>query len=222
MVVTDDEAVATTVRSLRSHAMTSVTWDRHRGHAESYDILDVGFNYRIDEPRAALGLSRLPRLEADLEKRRTMVRAYRSALSGVDGVLVPWEDEEVERSTHFVFGIVLDDEATRDRVRTGLAGRGIQTTAYPCISQFTEYADGVRLPVAESIAARHTALPPLLLVRRGRGQAGRGCTPRRARLTLGAGERGAVPHPPAPRDDPLRSRGGTGSRWRSKSSCACS
>lgn len=159
MVVTDDEAVAARVRSLRSHAMTSVTWDRHRGHAESYDILDVGFNYRIDEPRAALGLARLPRLVEDLAKRRAMVRAYRSALVGLDGVLVPWSDEEVERSTHFVFGVVLEDRAARDTVRAVLGEQGIQTTAYPCISQFTEYAGGVRLPVAEAIADRHTALP---------------------------------------------------------------
>ena len=53
------------MRSLRSHAMTSVTWDRHRGHAESYDIVDVGFNYRMDEPRAALASSMLRRLLAD-------------------------------------------------------------------------------------------------------------------------------------------------------------
>ena len=59
-VVTDDAEFAAKVRSLRSHAMTTVTWDRHRGHADSYDIVDIGFNYRLDEPRAALGLSRLP------------------------------------------------------------------------------------------------------------------------------------------------------------------
>lgn len=159
MVVTDDEALAAKVRLLRSHAMTSVTWDRHHGHAESYDILDVGFNYRIDEPRAALGLSRLTRLAGDLEKRRAMVRAYRSALAGVEGVLVPWADGEVERSTHFVFGVLLDDESSRDMVRRSLGEQGIQTTAYPSISQFTEYDDGVRLPIAEAIAARHTALP---------------------------------------------------------------
>ena len=64
-VLTHDEDFATQVRSLRSHAMTSVTWDRHRGHAETYDILDVGFNYRMDEARAALAASQLRRLLAD-------------------------------------------------------------------------------------------------------------------------------------------------------------
>jgi dTDP-4-amino-4,6-dideoxygalactose transaminase len=58
----------TRVRLLRSHAMTSTTWDRHRGHDPAYDIVDIGFNYRLDEPRAALGLSRLGRLQEALER----------------------------------------------------------------------------------------------------------------------------------------------------------
>ncbi|MTD44731.1 aminotransferase class I/II-fold pyridoxal phosphate-dependent enzyme [Conexibacter sp. W3-3-2] len=160
MVTTDDETLAAKVRSLRSHAMTSVTWDRHRGHAESYDILDVGFNYRLDEPRAALGLSRLGRLEADLDRRRAMTQAYRQALAGLDGVLVPWDDDAlVERATHFCFAVLLEDLATRDRVREELAARGIQTTWYPALTMFSGYADAGSRPRAEAIAARHTALP---------------------------------------------------------------
>ena len=61
------------MRSLRSHAMSSVTWDRHRGYSRSYDVDDVGFNFRMDEPRAALGMSRLPRLAGEIERRREVV-----------------------------------------------------------------------------------------------------------------------------------------------------
>lgn len=61
-VATQDDELARRVRLLRSHAMTSGSWDRHRGHAESYDVVDIGFNYRLDEPRAALALSRLRRV----------------------------------------------------------------------------------------------------------------------------------------------------------------
>ena len=63
LLATDDADVAATARSLRSHAMTSGTWDRHRGHAAAYDVVGMGYNYRLDEPRAALLLARLPRLE---------------------------------------------------------------------------------------------------------------------------------------------------------------
>ena len=103
MVVTHDEALAAKVRSLRSHAMTSVTWDRHLGYAESYDVVDIGFNFRIDEPRAALGLSRLPRVLGDVDRRRELVRSYRERLRSVDGVQCPWDDDDVERSAHFGF-----------------------------------------------------------------------------------------------------------------------
>lgn len=159
MVTSDHEELAAKVRSLRSHAMTSVTWDRHRGHAESYDIVDVGFNYRMDEPRAALGLSRLQRLDADLAARRAHVRAYRSLLADVPGVELPWSDEDVERATHFAFCVLLPDRGTRDRVREALAADGIQTTWYPSITFFTEYESHGRRPVAEEVADRHVALP---------------------------------------------------------------
>ena len=53
MLVTDREDIAEKVRLLRSHGMTSVTWDRHQGHAYSYDVVDLGYNYRSDEIRSA-------------------------------------------------------------------------------------------------------------------------------------------------------------------------
>lgn len=59
MVTTDSQAHAERIRSLRGHALTSGTWDRHRGHAAGYDVVDIGFNYRLDEIRAALGMVRL-------------------------------------------------------------------------------------------------------------------------------------------------------------------
>ena len=75
--VTDDDELAARVKSLRSHAMTSVTWDRHRGHADSYDIIDIGFNYRMDEPRAALATVRLGRLGELVGMRRAAAEAIR-------------------------------------------------------------------------------------------------------------------------------------------------
>jgi dTDP-4-amino-4,6-dideoxygalactose transaminase len=61
MVITDDAELAARMRLLRSHGMTTLTWDRHRGHASGYDVVALGYNYRIDEPRAALARSsRMP------------------------------------------------------------------------------------------------------------------------------------------------------------------
>jgi dTDP-4-amino-4,6-dideoxygalactose transaminase len=162
MVTTADEQFANRVRLLRSHALTSSTWDRHRGHDPAYDVTDVGFNYRLDEPRAALGLSRLGRLEENIATRRRIVRAYRERLAEVPGIELAFDEQAVERSSHFAFPVLLSDRETRDRFRDDLKTNGIQTTWYPALHAFTEYrqfapADG--LPRTTEVADRHCALP---------------------------------------------------------------
>jgi dTDP-4-amino-4,6-dideoxygalactose transaminase len=162
MVSTADERLATRVRLLRSHALTSGTWDRHRGHDPSYDVVDIGFNFRLDEPRAALGLSRLGRLDDDLARRRALVRAYRERLAGIAGVELPWDELAVERSTHFAFPVLLSDRDARDRFREQLRERGVQTTWYPALHTFTEYRDAVAagdLARAGEVSDRHCVLP---------------------------------------------------------------
>ena len=162
VVTTDDDDLAAAVRSLRSHAMTSVTWERHRGHGLGYDVTDIGFNYRMDEPRAALALSRIERLEADIEGRRAVARAYRERFSSIDGLDLPYSDEQVERASHFAFPILVDDSAVRERVRAGLRENGVQSTWYPPLHTLTAYREaGERsiLRSANAIGDRHVALP---------------------------------------------------------------
>jgi dTDP-4-amino-4,6-dideoxygalactose transaminase len=162
MVSTADEELAARVRLFRSHAMTSGTWDRHRGHDPAYDIVDIGFNYRLDEPRAALGLSRLQRLDEDIALRRANVRAYRERLAEVPGIELPFEEQDLERSSHFAFPVLLADRDTRDRFRTELRKDGVQSTWYPALHTFTEYralAPAEGLPMATQVADRHCALP---------------------------------------------------------------
>ena len=161
-VLTADEELATTVRSLRSHAMTSGTWDRHTGHEASYDVVDVGYNYRLDEPRAALGLARLPRLRDDIERRRSAVRRYREALADTPGLTLMWTDVDVDRSSHFAFPVLFESGEERLRVRDALHAQWIQTTRYPALHTFTELAPLAApgsLPAAEAAADRHLALP---------------------------------------------------------------
>jgi dTDP-4-amino-4,6-dideoxygalactose transaminase len=161
-VLTDDVALADRVRSLRSHGMTTVTWDRHRGHAETYDIVEPGFNFRIDEPRAALGHSRLGRLADDIEARREVARGYRARLAGMAGLELPFDDAAVDASSHFAFPVLVADRAARDAFREELQARGIQTTWYPAVHGFTDYrrlAGQLELPHTEAVADRHCALP---------------------------------------------------------------
>jgi dTDP-4-amino-4,6-dideoxygalactose transaminase len=159
MIVSADEELAAKARLLRSHAMTSVTWDRHRGYAESYDVVDIGFNLRIDETRAALGLSRLPRLHDEIAKRRDLVRYYRERLGDVPEITIPWSDADVERASHFGFPIVFETQTARDRAVRELEARRIQTTWYPSITNLSAYRDHPRKPLTEDLSVRHLLLP---------------------------------------------------------------
>jgi dTDP-4-amino-4,6-dideoxygalactose transaminase len=159
MIVTPDDRVADQARALRSHAMTSHTWDRHRGHADSYDVVDIGFNLRIDEPRAALGLSRIPRLHEDIETRRRLVRHYRELLIGTPGLTIPWDEEAVERSAHFGFTVLASSRGERDRLIGALAARGVQTSHYPAITTLTDYRHHPPCPRTEDLADRQLVLP---------------------------------------------------------------
>jgi dTDP-4-amino-4,6-dideoxygalactose transaminase len=162
MVTSAADQLAERVRLLRSHALTSSTWDRHRGHDPAYDIVDIGFNYRLDEPRAALGLSRLGRLPENIEARRALVRGYRERLAGVSGIELCFDEQAVTRGSHFAFPVLLPDRDRRDRFRDELKSAGIQTTWYPALHTFTDYrsyADADGLPAATEAADRHCALP---------------------------------------------------------------
>jgi dTDP-4-amino-4,6-dideoxygalactose transaminase len=157
LLATDDDDVAERVRNLRSHGMTSVTWDRHRGHAATYDVVDIGFNYRMDEPRAALALSRLRRLEDDIGRRRELTRNYRAGLRGLAGIVVPFSDEQVERSSCYVMPIMLADQERQPAFREALRERhGVQTSLlYPAVHEFSAYRQrfgDVSLPRTEDAA----------------------------------------------------------------------
>ena len=171
MLATDDDGVAETVRSLRSHAMTTGTWDRHRGHQLSYDVVGLGYNYRLDEPRAALLISRLRGLDEDLRRRRELVHRYRELLAGVDGLTVPYSDAEVDSSSCYVMPLVLDDPELQAPLRELMRERwNVQTSLlYPSVSEFSAYRDAAgTLPKSERIARTQVTIPALSTPRRGR------------------------------------------------------
>ena len=153
LLATDDEAVAELARTRRSPGMTS-----------DGDVASLGFNYRLDEPRSALALSRLPRLEADIDRRRELVRAYRERLSGLDGLFVPYQDSDVASSSCYVMPVMLRDPGRREGFRDHLRdGHGVQTSIlYPAIHEFTAYRErypGVSLPRTELAARSEVTLP---------------------------------------------------------------
>jgi dTDP-4-amino-4,6-dideoxygalactose transaminase len=164
LLATDDDDVAALARSLRSHGMTSGTWSRQTRETDSYDVIGLGFNYRLDEPRSALLLSRLARLEAEIERRRELTRTYRDRLAGLPHVLIPYDDAGVARSSCYVMPIVVDDDGRRDAVRQRLRDEhGIQTSVfYPAVHEFTAYRSRFgeqRLPHSERVARTEITIP---------------------------------------------------------------
>jgi dTDP-4-amino-4,6-dideoxygalactose transaminase len=159
LVARDDE-IAERARRLRSHAMTTLTWDRHRGHASSYDVVDFGFNYRIDELRAALGLSQLARVDRLNAARARIAARYRERLSGLQRITMPSHGARGV-SAHHLAVLVAESRELRDRLAARLRERRIQTSVhYPAISRFSAYAYlGASVPRAEEIADRALTLP---------------------------------------------------------------
>jgi dTDP-4-amino-4,6-dideoxygalactose transaminase len=163
MIVTDDAGLAQRMRLLSSHGMTTLTWDRHRGHAHTYDVVAQGFNYRLDEVRAAVGLVQLRRLDAANAARARISGRYRELLNRVEGLVVPFANGH-GTSSHHLAVVVLPEEARRERVQEVMRERGIQTSVhYPPIHRFSAYAVGAgsrrELPTTEALADRVLTLP---------------------------------------------------------------
>jgi dTDP-4-amino-4,6-dideoxygalactose transaminase len=160
-VITDDQEAADRVRRLRTHGMSSSSWDRHRRPGGGYEVVELGFNYRLDEGRAALALRRLQRLEEENRQRREIDAAYRRSLEGLAGVTVTAPVPAGASSSHHLFTIVLDEAIERDRFRRLLAEQGVETSVhYPPVHLLGVHArDGARLPLTEAYASRTVSLP---------------------------------------------------------------
>jgi dTDP-4-amino-4,6-dideoxygalactose transaminase len=161
-IVTDEPELFESMRLLRSHGMTTLTWDRHRGHAHSYDVVACGFNFRLDEVRAAVGLVQLGRLRDANRERAKIVSRYRSSLANEGGLTMPFGETADQESAHHLAVVVLPAGTARDDVRDALQKRGIQTSVhYPPIHHFSLYsADSKRaLPRTDELAPRIMTLP---------------------------------------------------------------
>jgi dTDP-4-amino-4,6-dideoxygalactose transaminase len=161
MITTSREDLAARVRLSRSHGMTTTTWDRHRGHAFTYDVAAVGTNARLDEIRAAIGLVQLGKLAAGNAVRGERVAQYRARLAGVPGLAIPFAARPVGESAHHLFVVLLPEGTDREAVMTALRARGVQSSIhYPPTHRFSAYASSARtLPVTDAVAARLLTLP---------------------------------------------------------------
>ena len=162
MLVTDRDDLAVKLRLLRSHGMTSLTYDRHQGHAFSYDVVDLGYNDRIDEIRSALGLTQLGKLARNNARRRDLTRAYWDALTDLP-LDLPFKASDRGSGAYHIFPILLPEGADRAAFMTGLREAGVQSSIhYRPIHTFSYYVErygAQSLPITEAVAQREVTLP---------------------------------------------------------------
>ncbi len=141
--------------------------ERNQGRAADMGWLDhggLGFNYRLSDLAAALGVAQVERLDALLADRDRVASLYEETLGPMAGVEPPIASRGAERRSWFVYPVRLADDVDRDAVVARLAERGVASKAYlPCIHLFPHlrelgYREG-QFPVAEAAAAHSLALP---------------------------------------------------------------
>lgn len=162
MLITNSKEIADKVRLLRSHGMTTMSYQRAGGHATSYDIVELGYNFRLDDIHAAIAIEQLKKLPGDLEKRIAVRERYIQNLSKVANIVVPFADN-TEFVSNYIMPIVLTKGTAedRDKIREAIHEAGIQTSVhYPAIHRFSIYKEyGAVLPQTEYVTDHEITLP---------------------------------------------------------------
>jgi dTDP-4-amino-4,6-dideoxygalactose transaminase len=161
MVVVRDPELYQKCKNLRSHGMTVASFDRMKGRAVSYDVMEPGFNYRIDEVRASLGLVQLSKLEAANARRKELTLSYFKRLDSMNDLSVPFRHFNRGLPSYHIMPVLLNDNIDRMKVIDALKEEGVQTSIhYPAIQTFTAYKNDVGpTPIAQHISDHELTLP---------------------------------------------------------------
>lgn len=162
MLVTNNKKIYEKVKLARSHGMSTMSYERASGHATSYEIKTLGFNYRLDDVRASLGCAQMKKLPADIEQRAVLRKWYEDRLGQIKGIVVPYNGLNGMYS-NYILPVVLkhSNAQKRDNVRERLKRYGIQTSVhYPAVHRFELYK-GFRadVPKTEYITDNEITLP---------------------------------------------------------------
>jgi dTDP-4-amino-4,6-dideoxygalactose transaminase len=139
-----------------------MSYERSTGHSTAYDVVELGYNYRIDDLRSAIGLVQLEKLLPDLEKRSIIRKQYINELRENERILIPFSNF-TEFSSNYIMPIVLKESNCefREKVRTKMAESGIQTSVhYPAVHRFSIYKKYYReLPKTDYVSSSLITLP---------------------------------------------------------------
>ena len=141
---------------------------RNQGRADGGGWLEharLGYNYRFDDIRAAIGIAQLEKLDEILGLRSAVARRYTELLSGLDGIETPIADDDDHSRSWFVYVVKLALEVDRESVIDRMAADGIETSRYlpsihlqPYMRERYGFTEGT-LPVSEDTSRRTLALP---------------------------------------------------------------
>lgn len=162
VVIARDPDLRDKIRQARAHGMTTGARQRLNSRTPLYDVTMLGFNYRMDELRAAIGLVQLRNLEEWNEVRRIVVALYRRLIATrCPEIVLPFGAPRT--SAFHIMPILLPRHVNRQSVIDGLREQGIQTTIhYPPVHQMTLYREmypGIQLPRTEDFAYRELTIP---------------------------------------------------------------
>lgn len=162
MVISRNKQLIERFRILRSNGITASTYQRFKGHAYGYDVAELGYNYRLDEIRAVIGIEQLRKLPVFNAQRKDRVERYRRLIAEkLPQVRVPFA-ECVTDSSYHIFPVLLPGyEEVRNKTLRGMEERGVQCSIhYRPIHTFSAY-QGVSadVPVTDRIAFSILTLP---------------------------------------------------------------
>ena len=153
MVVTNRDDLAEKVRILRDHGMSP---DKRYWHRV------LGYNYRMTNLQAALGVAQMERIESLLAKKKEIAAAYSAGLAGIPGIELPPQMSWAE-NVYWLYSIIIDPQVfgcSRDDLMNHLKQVDIETRPlFPPIHQQPIYNTGQSLPVAERLSENGLSLP---------------------------------------------------------------
>ena len=157
VVITEDDDWSATIRSLRNQGRApGDTWLTHT---------HLGYNYRLNELSAALGVVQMSRLDEMIEKREQVAVWYSDELGSISGISVPWVSPDTTRMSWFVYVVRFEPSIERNRIAEALKEQGIPSRPYflpihlqPYMVERFGYQEG-DFPVTEDLGRRGLALP---------------------------------------------------------------
>jgi dTDP-4-amino-4,6-dideoxygalactose transaminase len=165
MITTSNEELRERLKLLRQHAMASSSIDRHNSSKElPEDHIELGYNYRMTDIQAAVGIVQLERLNSIIEERRRIAGEYICNLSDIKWLIMPEEKEGfITNYQSFAVRVRKDSPVSRDEIMKRLGLNGISTRKGVMTSHretaYKEISSGLSLPISEDASDNSLMLP---------------------------------------------------------------